>query len=289
MMRIGAHLSATGGYINALIRAHDIGANCLQLFSSSPRIWTIPDLSESTAEHFIREKEKFDINPIYFHATYLINLAGTAQLLERSVQSLIQELTMASKLHIKGSIVHLGSYKEKGLDVSKELRDKKYTTMIESIQNILRSTPQDTLFIIENAGSRKIGVTLEEIGQIILDINSPRIKVCIDTAHGHAAGYDISTQDKLNSFLDIFDEKIGINRLEVFQINDSKDVLGSFRDRHENIGEGTIGLDTFRLLLSDKRTADKPFILEVPGFEKKGPDAKNIEILNNLCKSADIT
>lgn len=289
MMRIGAHLSAAGGYINALIRAHDIGANCLQLFSSSPRIWTIPDLSESTAEHFIREKEKFDINPIYFHATYLINLAGTAQLLERSVQSLIQELTMASKLHIKGSIVHLGSYKEKGLDVSKELRDQKYTTMIESIQNILRSTPQDTFFIIENAGSRKIGVTLEEIGQILSDINSPRVKVCIDTAHGHAAGYDISTQYKLNSFLNIFDKEIGINRLEVFQINDSKDVLGSFRDRHENIGEGTIGLDTFTLLLSDKRTADKPFILEVPGFEKKGPDARNIEILKNLYKSTDIT
>jgi apurinic endonuclease APN1 len=283
IMRIGGHVSIAGGYANALIRAREIGANCAQFFSSSPRIWKMQKISDDQIKKFNLLKKELEIDPIYFHASYLINLADSDRIGELSKESLVYELGLAEELGVLGTIIHLGSYGVDEVGIrSQGLSEKRFEILIRNIQFVLDNTAE-TYFIIENAGNKKIGVTLDEIGRIVHALNSSRLKVCLDTCHLWGGGYDLSTQDKFNSFFQEFNQKIGLDRLEVFQINDSKEALGSFRDRHENIGEGNIPLEEFKLLFNDEKTKTKPFILEVPGADhKSGPDTVNIEKLKSL-------
>ncbi|OGG20967.1 hypothetical protein A3D03_00020 [Candidatus Gottesmanbacteria bacterium RIFCSPHIGHO2_02_FULL_40_13] len=274
-MLLGAHLSISDGLDKALINIHKMGGNCLQIFSASPRIWQRKNPSENQISLFLKTKKELRISPIYFHASYLINLAGDSRIGDVSTNNLIAELGLAAKLGVKGSIIHLGSYKE-------EKTPAKTKTLLCNIKTILDNTPANTFFIIENAGNRKIGQSLEEIGAIITAVNNPRLKVCLDTCHLHAAGYDLRSLEKLNKFISLFDTLIGLNRLELFHVNDSKDEFASLRDRHDNIGEGKIGLESFRHLLNHPDLKQLPFIIETPGFDGQGPDRKNLDILKSL-------
>lgn len=281
-IKIGAHLSIKGGYSEALKRIIKVGGNCLQIFSSSPQSWTMPKPSKTEIQKFLSTKKDLGIEPVYFHAKYLINLADKNQVGRLSKKSLVSDLNLASKLKIKGVIVHLGSFKDKKEEVISKNRN--YPLLLENINFILKNSPQDTFFIIENSGTRKIGKSLEEIAQIIKDIKNKRIRVCLDTCHLYSAGYDLSSKKKLALFLKNFNSLIGIEKLELWHFNDSRDNLGSFRDRHENIGKGKIGLATFKVILNDPAMKKLPFIIETPGFDKNGPDAKNIAILKKLIK-----
>ncbi|MDO8510266.1 MAG: deoxyribonuclease IV [bacterium] len=277
--RLGAHLSIAGGMSKALERASVIGANCLQIFSTSPRRWLLPKIAPPEAETFIKRKRELGIDPVYFHSTYLINLAQVGLVGERSVESLVAELKLADTIGIRGSIVHLGSLKNnnaEGDDYSA------HGALISHLKAILGQTPESTLLMIENAGTRKIGKRIEEIAWIIKAVNNRRLRVCLDTCHLHAAGYDITSEKKLEGFLSLFDSLIGLPKLELIHTNDSKDSFGSLRDRHENIGKGKIGLTTFKLLLNHKKLRALPFIIETPGFDDKGPDKKNLDILRTL-------
>ncbi len=211
-----------------------------------------------------------------------MNLADEGRIGEESKKSLIAELNVASQLEIVGSIVHIGSFKGNLPAVWDVSQDKKYSVLINNINETLTSTPQDTFLIIENAGNKKIGQNLDEIASIVRDIDNERLKVCLDTCHLFSAGYELSTKKKMDTFFDEFEKKIGLKKLVVFHINDSKDPFDSGRDRHENIGQGTLSMEPFKLLLHDKRTKDLPFIIETPGFDGNGPDKKNIDILKNL-------
>ena len=278
MLKIGAHLSISGGYTKAVERIVEYGGDCLQIFSSSPRMWSDAKLTDGEKEIFRSVRERWRIDPVYFHAVYLVNLADLGATGERSVQSLVFELQLASELQIRGSIVHLGSF-------LKDENSHKYDMLLTRMQDILKRTPEDTFFIIENAGTRKIGKSLDEIARIVHDLNNDRVRVCLDTCHLFATGYDLSSQEKLDVFLDEFEKKIGLSYLELWHANDSKDSLRSFRDRHENIGEGNLPKDVFRLLLQHPRTKDMPFIIETPGFDKVGPDKRNMDILKSLAKA----
>lgn len=282
---LGAHVSIAGGYFNVFERIEKIGGNCLQMFSSSPRDWKEPQISDDIIEQFKTSKEECGINPIYFHANYLINLASVTGIGELSVKYLITELNLASKLHIRGSVVHVGSFFDLKTQTKPTLTREKYDGLFHNIWDVLSNTPEDTVFIIENAGSRKIGLTLDEIGFIIKNLHHERVKVCLDTAHLHAAGYDLSTEEKLNNFVQEFDEKIGLERIELFHLNDSKARLGSFLDRHENIGEGYVGVEVFKNILQHPYLSTKPFVIETPGFDNKGPDRENLEIVKKIANS----
>lgn len=278
MPKLGAHLSISGGYDKALAGILKIGGNCLQIFSASPRSWSKLSTSVEQVDNFLKLKNKLGIHPVVFHASYLINLADTDRIGNLSVQTLTGELRLASKMKIMGSIVHLGSYKG-------EKTDQKESFLIKNISEVLTQTPEDTHFIIENAGTRKIGRKIEEIAEIIKSIGKefrPRMKVCLDTCHLFAAGYDFATSGALDKFLGKFDKLIGLDCLAVIHLNDSKDDFEALRDRHDNIGEGKIGLDAFRLLLNHPDLKHLPFIIETPGFEGHGPDRKNLEILKSL-------
>ncbi len=270
-MRIGAHTSIIGGYTSALQSIHDKGGNCMQIFSSSPRIWKRAIVTDTQIKEFKETKKKLDIDPVYFHASYLINLANPDRGGYASVSALTEELTLAHRMDIRGSIIHLGS-----------LANGTYKQLITNIEKILDSTPDDVQFIAENAGTRKIGTNLDELGNILRDVSSKRIKICLDTCHLHAAGYDLSTEKSFELFFAEFDKKIGLEKLEVIHVNDSRDSFGTNRDRHENLGEGEISPEVFKLLINHHLTKDIPFILEVPGFDKKGPDKKNIDIFKSF-------
>ncbi len=296
----GGHVSIAGGYKEALPRAVALGGNALQMFSGSPRGWNFAKVTKKDAEEFKTEAQRLGIKTAYFHASYLINLADDGPNGKHSVDALIAELTVAEALGVRGSIIHLGSFKEgrerenpstpktavlplgKGEGKSTYVKHPRYDLLIENIKKVLEKTPKETLFIIEDMGMRKIGRSLEEVANIIKDVNNSRVRVCLDTCHLHAAGYDIATAKKLDEFLEYFNATIGLERLECFHVNDSRDDFGSLRDRHDNIGEGKVGKEVFKLLLNHPKTKHLPFILEVPGFDDNGPDRKNLDILKAM-------
>lgn len=280
MLKLGAHQSISGGYVEALKRVDNIGGNCLQIFSSSPRGWNFAKATESEIKEFINEKNELKIDPIYFHASYLVNLADEGRIGQLSKQSLINELNLAKELNIKGSIVHLGSFKnylphDRG-------QDNKYKILIKNIKEILEKTSKESLFIIENAGNKKIGQTLEEISRIIKDIDNPRVRLCLDTCHLFSNGYKFKNEKELEKFLEKLTSLQLINKLECWHLNDSRDEFNSRHDRHENIGQGKIGIEEFKALINHPTTNNFPLIIETPGFDGNGPDKKNIDILKAI-------
>ncbi len=274
-MILGAHQSIAGGYCEALRRIKNIGGNCLQIFSSSPRGWNLADPSNQEIKTFLKLKSELNIDPVYFHASYLINLADEGKIGYLSKKSLINEMIIATKLNIKGTIIHLGSYKN-------QQGKNQYEKMIKNIKEILNKTPQESLFIIENSGTRKIGQNLEEIARIIKDINSQRVRLCLDTCHLFSNGYKFENKEELDNFLNYLKKLFLLEQLEVWHLNDSRDLFNSGKDRHENIGQGTIGINEFRTLLNHPLTKNQPFIIETPGFGNQGPDKRNLDILKSL-------
>lgn len=284
--KLGAHLSIAGGHVKALQSMADKGGNALQIFSASPRGWNFAKLDEETIAHFVHEKVKLGIDPIYFHASYLINLGNTEKLGDLSKNLLVNELKLASKMKIKGSVVHIGSFKQSRDEYTNPLNFPyadfdPYGDLVVKIKEVLERTPEDTLLLIENAGNRKLCQHIDELAIIMEAVDNPRVKVCLDTCHLHAAGYNLSSKEKFDRFMDMFDSTVGIDKIELFHVNDSKDPFNSCRDRHENLGEGQVGTDVFRFLLNDPRTKDKSFIIETPGFDDKGPDKLNMDIMKS--------
>jgi len=274
-MKFGAHQSIAGGYDKALERVNKIGGNCLQLFSTSPRGWSFVKVNDKQINKFTKLKHKLGIDPVYFHASYLVNLADEGRIGHLSKLALIAEMNVSPKLNIKGTIVHLGSFKNQKSDI-------KYQKLISNIKKILTETLKESLFIIENAGNRKIGQTLEEISQIVRDVNNERIKICLDTCHLFSAGYSFKNKEELDLLLEKLDKLHLLNKLELWHVNDSRDAFASLHDRHENIGKGLLGLVSFKTLFNHPITRNYPFIIETPGFDNNGPDKKNLDILKSL-------
>lgn len=263
-MKIGAHVSAAGGLDLSIQRAKDIGADCTQIFVSPPRQWNQTAHSPEIVENYKKAVSESRIDPNFIHGTYLINL-GTQdpKHLQKSIDWLIYGMNEAHKLNMTGVIFHTGS--DKGGNPAK------------AIKTILDSSPEVFLILENSAGAGKIiGDKFTELYRILDEVGDPRLKICLDTCHGFAAGYEIA------SMIDTFDAELGLKNLVAIHANDSKFDLGSNKDRHANIGEGFIGKEGFKTLLNDPRLKDIPFILEVPGFADNGPDKENLEILKSL-------
>lgn len=276
-MKIGAHVSISGGLLNAITRASEIEANTIQIFASAPKNWYSSKITNEEAAQFALQSQKENIYPVFIHAIYLVNLASdNEELINKSRKSLIEALNISAKIKSAGVIFHIGSHK------TRTYQDTKYS-VIEHINDILSKTDKNSTLLIEtNAGQGNcIGCTFEQIAEIISGINvKNRIGVCLDTAHVFASGYDIKSSPK--KIITDFDNIIGLNYLKVIHCNDSKTGLNSRHDRHENIGEGQLGLKTFEKLLNLPQLSQIPFILEVPGFDNLGPDKQNIKILKGL-------
>ncbi len=218
--------------------------------------------------------EKAGIDLVFLHSIYLINLASkNPYILGNSIGSLVQYLKFGKAIGAEGAVFHVGSHKGRGFEKVAE-------QVVEAMNQILLRTKGCGKLIIENSAGAGgvIGSSFKEIGLIVKALNSPRIAVCLDTAHAFEFGYDIRTKKGLDDAMKEFDREIGLEKLVLIHANDSKTARGSNRDRHENIGKGKIGLEGFRGIVSHPDLRDLPFIIETP----PGSDKDDIETLRSL-------
>jgi deoxyribonuclease-4 len=233
---------------------------------------------EQVVAAFRQRSEETGIVPAFLHGTYLMNFGSPdAALLERSIGALAASMECAARIGALGVIFHSGSHMGAGYEA---VMDQEVAALVQ----VLERSPSGPWLVIENAAGmgNHIGAGFAEIGRIMKGVGDPRVKVCLDTAHTLAAGYDIAHPDGLERTVEEFDREIGLANLVAFHANDSKIPLGGGVDRHENIGEGHIGTEGFGTLLSHPAFRDVPFLLEVPGFEGNGPDRENVERLKAI-------
>lgn len=276
-MKIGAHVSVAVSLDQAIDRAVEIDAECIQIFGSAPQRWQFLVFPEEQIGAFKKKAQEHSISPVFVHSIYLINLASeNPYILERSIESLVQYLRFASQVGAEGVVFHVGSHKGKGWGAVKE-------QVFRAIGEILERVERGSLILENSAGAGGIiGAKFSELGEIIKTIGDPRLRICLDTAHAFESGYNIATKKGLDETLTEFDAEIGLDRLVLIHANDSKTPLGSNVDRHENIGQGRIGIEGFRLITHDPRLLSLPFIIETPGFGGRGADKKNIGTLKRL-------
>lgn len=286
-MKIGAHVSAAGSLDLSFEKAKEMGAETTQIFISPPRQWSQIKHTQETIDKYKEAAQKNNISPNFIHGTYLINLATEDDThLQKSINWLIYAMNTATELDSTGIIFHLGSHKGRGFDQVLDQIAKSISVILSGLditKSDLAKNDKPYLIMENSAGQGgSIGSSFSELGQIIKKVNNPRLKICLDTCHSWASNYDLKTPAGLKTTLEEFDKEIGLENLVAIHANDSKFELGGKRDRHENIGEGFIGKDGFKNLLSNPLLKDIPFILEVPGFAGNGPDKENVDILKSL-------
>ncbi len=281
-MRIGAHVSGAGSLDKAIDRALDIGAECIQLFPSAPQGWGFKVPDELIVAEFKRKAFEHGVGPNVFHGIYLVSLgADDPGLVQRGKASLTKYMNVAGDMGVQGVIFHLNSHKGRGFDGV-------FGQVIEGIREVLAGSPPDVQLILENSAGmgNHIGSKFAEIGVFIRELDDPRVQVCLDTQHSFAAGYDLRTPDGVDAVMDEFDRDIGVEHLIAVHCNDSKPPLGGALDRHENIGEGQMGIGAFESILGHPAFANVPFYLEVPGYEGKGPDEPNVTTMKSVRERA---
>lgn len=261
------------GLLKAGRRARQIGARALQIFSDNPTAWRRRPAAPADAAAFIEYTARADIAPIVIHASYLINLAARSEpFASQSRAGLITELRRASEYGAALVNTHIGSHF--GGDRASGLR-----RVSDSVAAVLAESPEGATLVLENSagGGGMLGTTIEELATILDSVgdDTTRLRFCLDTAHLWGAGYDVGSAEGALAMLDRFAELIGLDRLRLIHLNDSKSLQGSRADRHEHLGAGRIGPTGLGALLRDPRLRATAFVLETPG-EDEGYDAVNV-------------
>lgn len=272
--RVGIHLGVAKGLLPAARRARQIGAAALQIFSDNPTAWRRRPEPPADAAAFVAYCLKADISPIAIHASYLINLAGKSEpFAGQSLAGLTYEMQRAPAYGATLVNTHIGSHRGEG-------RREGIERIAGRVASILAETPPGVRLVLENSsgGGDTIGSTIEELAGILeaLPGLADSLAFCLDTAHLWGAGYDISTADGATAVVDRFEALIGLDRLALVHLNDSKSLLGSRNDRHQHLGAGQIGAAGLSALLRDSRLAGgTTFVMETPGVDE-GYDAVNV-------------
>jgi deoxyribonuclease-4 len=280
-LRIGVHVGTAGGAWTAVNRAVEAGANTFQIFSSSPRAWKAADVKPADAKKMRELRAEFGVGPVAIHASYLINLCSqTESVRVNSVAAFRGEVERALALGAEFLVLHPGSWK--GLTREEGLR-----LAAESIERAIDGVEWagvDFRILIENTAGAEfsLGGKLEQVAELV-DALKPcaPVAVCLDTCHVHVAGYDIVSEDGYIETMKLVEATVGVEAVKVWHCNDAKAAFGSKLDRHEHIGEGTIGAAAFRRLLHDERFAHCAFIAETP-VDAPGDEARNVGVLRTL-------
>ncbi|HEX4606325.1 MAG TPA: deoxyribonuclease IV [Candidatus Angelobacter sp.] len=279
--RIGIHTSTAGGVEMAAERAYRLGANTFQIFSSSPRQWKPYPLSQAHCAALRTLREKYGIGPMAIHSSYLVNLASaTVEFHRKSVGAFRGELQRALALSAEFLVLHPGSFRGRSREEGLELVARSITEAAEGLD----LEKSNLRVLIENTAGAEfsLGGSFDQVGQLLKYLrNVCPVGACIDTCHTHVSGYDMVSGPGWNETMRKLEETIGLKNVMVWHCNDAKDPRGSRRDRHEHIGQGTIGLEAFRRLLNDPRTEHAAFIAETP-IEEPGDDLRNIATLKSL-------
>jgi len=279
--RIGIHTSSAGGVQNAAERAYRLGCNTFQVFSSSPRQWAPYELASAQCAEMGRLREKYDLKPLVIHTNYLINLASMTPLfLQKSIVAFRGEIERALALCAEYLVLHPGSFR--GADREQGLL---YTAAaINAAAHGLDLVKGNLTILIENTAGAEysLGGSFEQVAEVIDRLKGlVPVGACIDTCHTHVAGYDIVSEKGIRETLALLDSTIGLKNVRVWHCNDAKAARGSKLDRHQHVGKGTIGLESFRRLLNDRRLAQAAFIAETP-IDEPGDDRRNVATLKKL-------
>jgi deoxyribonuclease-4 len=279
--RIGVHVGTSGGPWTAVNRAVEAGANTFQIFSSSPRTWKSGVVKPEDAQKLAALRVEFDVNPLVIHASFLINLCSqTESVRTSSVDAFRAEVQQALALGAEFLVLHPGSWK--GLTREEGLR-----LAAQSIEKAVNGLPWKdhnfTLLIENMAGAEfSLGSTFEQVAELVECLKPcVPVAVCLDTCHTHVAGYDIVSAEGYEQTMQQLAATVGFDAVKVWHCNDAKAPFGSKLDRHEHIGEGTIGAEAFRRLLHDERFAHCAFIAETPADEP-GDELRNVMALRAL-------
>ncbi len=279
-LEFGTHASASGGVDKALQRAADVGATSCQIFAKNERQWNAKPLDPAVVERFKAECERTGIRHLVVHDSYLINLASPKEDIHaKSMAAFQDELERCATLGIPHLVTHPGAHTGSGVDEG----IRKFAESINVLHDRLPDNPTITCLETTAGQGTTLGRSFEELAAIIdLVEDKERVGVCLDTCHVFAAGYDLGTVDSTRAVIDEFDETIGLKRLKVLHLNDSKQPLGSNKDRHDHIGEGLIGIEGFRAIVNDPRLCGLPAILETEKDPDGEFDRKNLATLRDL-------
>lgn len=276
--RYGVHTSIAGGIELSLVRAKDFGCNTTQIFSHNPRQWLVREIPYESVLKFKKMRIEYDINPIFIHTSYLINLASpNKDVIQKSIRLLIEELDIADLLNVEYVVLHTGSASE---DLEKVGRKR----AIEALKEISDRKIWRTKLLLENTAGEKgdISSKIKDIAEIIDKTESPLIGgVVIDTCHAFAAGYAIGDDKGLSIFLDEIKSYIGLDRVKLIHLNDSKRQFNSSVDRHEHLGRGYIGINGLKKFINNPLLKDVPLILETPKKSDED-DKRNLETLMGM-------
>jgi len=277
-VRLGFHVSISGGFSKSVERAYDLGCSAMQIFCRNPRGWTIKPLDTDDIAEFKKLRNQWDIAPVFVHTNYLINLASSRpDLYEKSIEQFVIDLERTEHLGAEYLVTHLGS-----------ASGKESTWMVDRVAAALNMAmrlhpPRATILLENTAGEAgDVGYTLEQVQDVIAHLNdSSCIGICYDTCHGFAAGYDIRSDKDVDALAKKIDTTVSLKRLKGMHLNDCLRDLGSHVDRHWHIGEGTIGLEGFRILLNHPAFRDIPMIMETPKKTEED-DPRNLKTVLSL-------
>lgn len=280
MKYIGAHVSASGGVENAPANAHEIGATAFALFTKNQRQWVGAPLTKESVALFRQRCEQYgyEAKQILPHDSYLINLGNPeTEALEKSRAAFLDEMQRCELLGLDRLNFHPGSS-------LKKITDEECLSLIADSINITLGRTKGVTAVIENTAGQgsNLGYTFEQIAYIIERVeDKSRVGVCLDTCHTFAAGYDIQSANGFRETFEHFDEVIGFKYLKGMHLNDSKKGVGSHVDRHDSLGKGELGIETFRMIMQDSRFDDMPLILETPD---ESVWAEEIKLLKSMSR-----
>jgi deoxyribonuclease IV len=277
-MLFGAHVSAAGGIDSAIDRIEQIGGDCVQVFTQSPRMWRPTNHKPEAIERFKARRAEAGIGGVACHALYLCNLATTDdELYEKSVTTMCATVDVASAIEADGVIFHVGSHLGAGLDAG-------MARVVGALERILDRCEGDTWLLMENSAGAggTIGRSLDELATLVDALDGhPRLGLCLDSAHLYVSGVDVTDPAVVDRLVRELRTTVGLKRLRALHVNDAAAPLGSNRDRHANLLEGELG-EGLGAFLAHPRFQKLPVYLEVPGKDRKGPDAGEIAKLREL-------
>ena len=285
--RIGVHLGTAGGASNAVEQAREIGANTFQIFSSSPRMWRAPKVDPKQAARMRELRAKLDVGPLVIHTSYLVNVCSQSdEIREKSIAAFRGEIERALALGAEYLVLHPGSWKGLTRDEGLKLAADSITRAIDGLAWQASPPGRGTGFhiLIENTAGAEfsLGGSFEQVAELVsrLWATAP-VNVCLDTCHTHVAGYDLVTAEGYAETMRQVSATVGFDAVRVWHMNDAKAERGSKLDRHEHIGQGTMGIEPFRRLLNDARFAHAAFIAETP-VDAPGDEERNVRVLKSL-------
>ena len=281
-MKIGCHVSIAGGIDNSVVRAGELGCNTMQIFSKNASTWREKILKKDEVESFRENLKNSNINPVFIHTSYLINLASPSdELYFKSINAFLEEMKRADLLLPDPYlIIHPGAHTGAGEEYGIQRIIRALNIILEKSADLNLKT---MILLEDTAGSgTHLGYTFYQLKRMVEEAKDrKKIGICFDTCHAFAAGYDLSHQEGVEQTLEEIDKYLSLDQLKVIHLNDSKFPLGSRKDRHMHIGKGYIGLEGFKVLVNHKYLKDLPFILETPKHDEKD-DLKNINLVKSL-------